>query len=164
MKKIILVFISALSVLSLATGCTSDKVTTSKDGKTETKEAKDVTVKVGDTFDFADFTFKTSNLREVKPEYGTDVYQVFDITITAKEDGKMFTGQIQGSNADNVVVNSDLVMDNKIGDAFVTAFTKNLSKGQSAKGYVAFKKSSAVTKAELTASAFNKQKVTITLA
>lgn len=163
MKKLMLALISALAVLSLATGCTSDKVTTTKDGKTETKEAKDVTVKVGETFDFADFTFKTANLREVKPEYGTETYQVLDITITAKEDGKMFTGQIQGATADNVVVNSEFVMDNNIGDAFVTAFTKNLSKGQSAKGYVAFKKSSAVTKAELTASALNKQKVTITL-
>lgn len=167
---ITIAIITGLMVVSSASGNSTKNEpsvikseTSTTTGEQVSEQSAEQEIKVGDTFTFGDFTFKTGNKRNVKPQYSTDEYVVIDVTITANEDSKTFFGQVQGVTADNIVVNPAFYVDETVGDSLTTAWTKDLSKGQSAKGYVAFKVSEGVTKIELTSSMWSDEKATIIL-
>lgn len=122
-----------------------------KKGATDETGNEKSEFKIGESFNYDDFKITTSNKREVAGFTADDIYVVFDMTIEATKDNQTASMQVQGATATNNVVNSEIMLtnDKTQGDPISVAWTKNLSKGQKATGYVAFKKSDNVAKAEI---------------
>lgn len=140
-------------------GTDSPLATESNSG--ETKEEAKTDFKLGEVISHNDFDLLIDNLREVK-DFGGENHMVMDVTVLSKKDNYSFFGDIQGVSSDNEVIDETIIItDEKIGDPIGTAWTKSLNKDQKAKGYVAFDKK--VKQLQLRSDMFGDELITIEL-